>query len=445
MFDNDFLWGSATAAYQIEGAWNKDGKGESIWDRFAHTSPRMKETGDVACDHYNRLEEDVKLMKEMGLKSYRFSFAWTRIFPKGTGEVNSDGLNFYKKLIELLENAEIVPFATLYHWDLPQSLQDNGGWMEKSTIEAFKDYAKYMFNEFPTIKHWITFNEPFVISVLGHGTGTIAPGLSDIKVAYQVSHHLNLAHALAIKEYRKGNFVGKIGAAISLVTCYPESNKPQTIQAAKMIDIGKNRWYLDPMLKGKYPEGGLDMMNNILGAPIVSESELKLMSENLPDFVGVNLYTRFLIKDGTDPMTFKPDNLSAKEVEDSDNHTSMGWEIYPDALEDMLLILKNEYDNPDIYITENGASFAEPRESCYIEDDNRIDFLNQYIKAMKNAIDKGVNVKGYFVWTLMDNLEWAEGTVPRFGLIHVDFDSLKRTPKKSYYHYKRIIENNDLL
>ncbi len=445
MFSKDFVWGAATAAYQIEGAWDQDGKGESIWDRFSHTSPRMQNTGDVACDHYNRLEEDVTLMKNLGLKSYRFSFSWTRIFPNGIGEPNQKGIDFYKKLVRLLEEANIMPFATLYHWDLPQALQDTGGWREKCTVEAFKEYAKFMFNEFPSINHWITFNEPFVVSVLGHGTGTIAPGITDLKLAYQVSHHLNLAHAHAIKEYRKSGLNGKIGAAISLVTCYPESDNPKTIEASQMIDIGKNRWYLDPMLKGKYPDGALKMMQQMLGAPDVTEDELKFMEDNLPDFVGVNLYTRFLIKDGTDPMTFKPDNLSAREIESNENYTNMGWEIYPDALKDMLLILRNEYGNPEIYITENGASFKEPNEATYIEDDNRIEFLNKYINAVKEAISEGVNVKGYFVWTLMDNLEWAEGFSQRFGLIHIDFNTLKRTPKKSYYSYKRIIENNGII
>ncbi len=404
-----FLWGAATASYQIEGAWNEDGKGESIWDRFSHTPGRVHngDTGDVACDHYHRWREDIALMKELGLGAYRFSLSWPRILPQGTGQVNARGLDFYSRLVDGLLEADIKPFVTLYHWDLPQALEEEGGWQNPSMSDWLTEYALLVAEHLgDRVGHFMVLNEPWVFTWLGYHEGVHAPGKTGLFVP--VSHQVNLAHARALNAL-KGQYPNlEVGSAFSFAPSYPHSQQDE--EAAARQHAFNNDWFLRPLLRGAYPEGLWEMPEPV-AAPL--------------DFIGVNLYFRQIVQD--DPSD---DFLGVKLVEGPGWKTDIGWEVWPEALSRMLTWLSEEYRLP-LYVTENGCALDEPT-----ADQRRIEYLDGHIREALKARDAGADLRGYFCWSLLDNFEWAWGYRQRFGLVHVDYESLQRTVKASgrWYH-----------
>jgi beta-glucosidase len=440
-FPKDFIWGAATAAYQIEGAVKEDDRGESIWDRFSHTPGKIKngETGDIACDHYHRFKADVALMKKMGLKGYRFSIAWPRIFPTGKGQPNQKGIDFYKALLDELLSQEIDPLVTLYHWDLPQALQDQGGWDNRQTADYFSDYAAYVFDALgDRVKKWLTLNEPSIVSLNGNAIGEHAPGFTDYALAIRVSHHLNLAHAKAIKIYRQSGQKGEIGATLNLTTVYPASDTPEDKAAAWRVDGHNNRWYLDPVLKGAYPQDMLKLYSEKLNAPIIRSGDLELLASAKIDYLGVNYYSRKLVKNSLDNSFLNHLELRP----DGSSYTSMDWEIYPQGLYDLLIQLDRDYHHPRIFITENGAAFNDQLQNNRVDDIDRINYTKAHFTAAYQAIQSGVALEGYYVWSLLDNFEWAHGFSKRFGLIFIDYLTQERIWKESAYWYKDVIKNN---
>ncbi|WP_070000626.1 GH1 family beta-glucosidase [Cellulosilyticum sp. I15G10I2] len=444
-FPKTFIWGTATAAYQIEGSAFEEGKGPSIWDTFSHIPGKIDsgDHGDVGCDHYHRFKEDLKIMKTIGIKSYRFSIAWARVLPQGKGDINQKGVDFYNRLIDgLIENG-IEPIITLYHWDLPQALQDAyGGWANLQVVDDFVEYASLMFKLFgDRVKKWITHNEPWVVAYAGHYVGRHAPGKKDIRTAIQVTHHLILSHAKTVEAYRHMGQDGQIGITLNLYPIKAASCSQEDQQAALFVDGYHNRWFLDPVLKGEYPKDIWDYFKETFGAPIVSDEDLEILSKNRCDFLGVNYYFRKIIKQGggKDPLNFI-------EVKPSDSeYTAMNWEIYAEGLYDLLLDLSKNYDYPLIYITENGAAFQDVlSEELSVNDSYRIKFLKEHFKEAYKAIQQGVRLEAYYVWSLMDNFEWAFGYGKRFGLIYIDYDSKDRIWKDSAYWYQKVIETNSI-
>jgi beta-glucosidase len=425
IFPENFIWGAATAAYQIEGAVKEDGRGESIWDHFSHTPGRTHngETGDIACDHYHRYLKDVLLMKEMGLKGYRFSIAWPRILPEGKGKVNSKGMDFYRSLLdELLQNG-IDPLVTLYHWDLPQTLQDKGGWDNRDTVSYYADYAACVFEALGAlVQKWITFNEPSVVVLNGHAIAEHAPGFTDYPLAIRVSHHLNLAHAKAIQVYRQMNQQGSIGTTLNLTSVYPASDSAVDQTAARIVDGHFNRWYLDPVFKGVYPQDMLQLYIGKLHAPVIKPGDMELLANTKIDFLGVNYYSRMLVKESAQDSLLGYETI--KPVGSA--YTEMGWEIYPQGLYDLLIRLDRDYGHPRIYITENGAAFKDELVGGQVADQERLEYLKQHFSAEYQAIQHGVKLEGYYVWSLMDNFEWAHGFSKRFGLLYTNYKTQER-------------------
>jgi beta-glucosidase len=435
-FPRDFTWGVATSAYQIEGAWNEDGKGESIWDRFSHTPGKVMngDTGDTACDHYHRYAEDVALMKKLGVKAYRFSVSWPRVLPKGKGAVNNAGLDFYKRLVNKLLQAEIEPWICLHHWDLPQAIQNEGGWTNPDSIQYYADYAELLAHELgDNIKRWIIFNEPRCIAWLGYLTGIHAPGRKDVQLAVKVSHHLMLAQGKTIQTLRDSDRSFHVGTVVDLNAVHPISDSQKDREAAHKHDQFWNRWFVDPLFKGGYPP----LAEEIGLKP--TEDDMNLIKQPV-DFLGVNYYTRTIISyDNSVPLT------RAKGVQKKTPATEMGWEIYPNGMYEVLMRFRTEYGNPLLYVTENGVAFEDNvTGNGEVQDDDRIAYLRDHMTSAYQALREGVNLKGYFIWTLMDNFEWAEGYSKYFGLVHTDRQSLKRTPKKSFHWYKNVIADNGI-
>jgi len=419
-FPENFIWGVATASYQIEGAVNEDGRGESIWDRFSATPGKVLngDTGQVACDHYHRYREDVQLMKELGLNGYRFSIAWPRILPSGRGEVNPASLDFYERLVDELLAAKIEPFITLYHWDLPQALQDEvGGWGSRETAYAFAHYADVVSRRLgDRVKHWITLNEPEVAAFAGNEIGRMAPGLQDPRVAWQVSHHLLLGHGLAVPILRTNSPGAHVGITLNLSPVYAATSSAEDQMAAQLVDGKSNRWFLDPVFKGSYPSDILTLLGDM--APKTEAGDAGIIAAPL-DFLGVNNYFRVLIRQGPGGI---PNGIERVRPEGAE-FTEMGWEVYPQGLYDLLLRLHNEYTiragasqgvsthaPTSLYITENGAAFLDTvSEDGHVHDPRRVNYLHQYLLQARAAIGEGVPLAGYFVWSLMDNFEWAFG------------------------------------
>jgi beta-glucosidase len=431
-FPRDFIWGASTASYQIEGAATEDGKGVSIWDTFTHTLGKVVhgDTGDVACNHYHLYKRDIALMKELGLGAYRFSTAWPRFFPNGKGKPNAKGLDFYNRLVDELLERNLQPWLCFYHWDLPQALQDKGGWANRDTAHYFVDYASYVAEKLgDRVKHFVMLNEPNVAAIVGHLLGFHAPGLTDLNTYAAATHHLNLATGLGLAQLRSSNTSWQLGTVINLQPVHPQTDKDADIEARMMLDALWNRSTLEPLVKGSYPELMMGMLEDIVQAGDLGKIQQPL------DFLGLNLYTRFIVKG--DPkslvgMTMCPPPKDA-------DLTDMGWEIYPQALYDQLLELKNDYGNPKVYITENGAAMKDEVTAKGINDQHRISYLEKHLQAVAQARHDGANVQGYFVWSLLDNFEWAEGYAKRFGIVHVDYPTQKRTPKASYYWYQKAI------
>ena len=448
-FPKDFLWGTATASYQIEGAWNESGKGESIWDRFAHTPGNVKngDTGDIACDHYHRWLEDVELMKSLNLQAYRFSISWPRILPNGRGQINQAGLDFYSRLVDGLLAAGITPFITLYHWDLPQVLQDEGGWPARTTAEAFVEYTDVVSRNLgDRVQHWITHNEPWVAAFVGYQVGRHAPGLKDWTAAIRASHHLLLSHGWAVPVIRRNSLDAEVGITLNLSPTESADSSVGSYQAARYFDGYLNRWFLDPLHGRHYPA---DMVASYTelgylpdGLDFVQLGDLEAIITRT-DFLGVNYYTRTVV--GEVPDTVDPlRTLRGGPVEAE--RTDFGWEVCPDGLYNILNRLHFDYQPPKLYITENGASYGVgPDENGRVKDERRVSFLERHFSAAHRAVEHGVPLAGYFVWSFLDNFEWAEGYSQRFGLVWVDYDTQQRIPKDSARWYKNVIAENGLL
>lgn len=438
-FPKDFIWGAATAAYQIEGAAREGGRGESIWDRFSHTPGKthLGATGDLACDHYHLYKKDIALMKELGLNGYRFSISWPRIFPDGKGQANPEGIAFYQSLVDELLKKDIQPLVTLYHWDLPQALQERGGWDNRQTADYFGDYAAYVFAALgDRVKQWITFNEPSVAIINGHAQGDHAPGLCDYPLAIRASHVMNLAHAKAIQVYRQQNQTGKIGTTLNLNTFYPASSRPEDQGATRIAEGLFNRWYLDPVLKAAYPEDMLKVYQEKLNAPQIQPEDLELLARYPLDFLGINYYFRQLIRKSGDQL------LGFEVLPPSGDLTAMGWEIYPQGLYDILVYVDQNYHHPEIYVTENGVAFNDLLENGRVMDQARINYLQDHFAAAHRAIADGVHLKGYYVWSLLDNFEWAHGFSKRFGMFYTDYATQQRYWKDSARWYQKVIKDN---
>lgn len=443
-FPLDFIWGTATSSYQIEGAWNEDGKGESIWDRFTHTPGKINDnsTGDIACDHYHRWPADIALMKEMGLKAYRFSIAWPRILPEGRGRVNEAGVDFYSRLVDALLAAGITPFITLYHWDLPQTLQERGGWPERATAEAFVEYADVVSNRLgDRVKHWITHNEPWCISILSHQIGEHAPGGQDTAAAIRVAHHVLLSHGWAVPVIRGNSSGGEVGITLNFEVNEPASWSAADTRLAIDADGRFNRWFLDPLFGRHYPADIVTAYEPYFpyGLDFIQPGDFGHIAAPL-DFLGVNYYTRRVRRDNdaedNEPQIIFPD-LPRTEMED--------WEVYPEGLYKLLNRLHFEYGPRKIYVTENGCSYSDgPDAAGRIADDRRQSYLRDHFAAAHRAMQNGVPLAGYFVWSLMDNFEWAKGYVQRFGLVWVDYETQQRLPKESARWYSRVIAANGL-
>jgi beta-glucosidase len=446
-FPKNFIWGAAAASYQIEGAASEEGRGPSVWDTFSHTEGKIKngDTGDIACDHYHRFREDIALMKEMGLKAYRFSISWSRILPEGTGKINEAGLKFYSDLVDELLKAEIEPFITLFHWDLPQALYDRGGWNNRDIADWFSEYTRIVVEALSDrVSYWMTLNEPLCHILLGHHTGVHAPGdmLSGSEII-RLMHHMNLAHGKAVKTirtYAKKQSI--IGYVPNPNTGIPATDKQEDIDAARAFtlsgssrDLYSNGWWLDPILLGKYPEDGIESMGQDFPEDNIKEGDMALISQKL-DFLGLNLYTGTIVKHDDEHgfIVCPPKN--------GYDQNALKWHVLPQTLYYSPKFLYEKYKLP-IIIAENGLTLSDwVSLDGKVHDPNRIDYMHRYLKELKRASEEGIDIKGYFTWSIFDNFEWSEGYNERFGLIHVDFHTLKRTPKDSYYWYGKLMSNN---
>jgi beta-glucosidase len=432
----DFVWGVATSAYQIEGAFDVDGRKPSIWDTFCRQPGAIDnaDNGDVACDHYHRWRDDVALIKQLGADAYRFSIAWPRILPDGVGDVNQKGIDFYDALVdELLENG-ITPFATLYHWDLPQALQDKGGWPSRDTAYAFAEYASVVVSALgDRVSNWTTLNEPLCSAWLGHLEGVMAPGVKDVEAAVRASFHLHLAHGLGVQAIKAA---AKLTPTLSIVNnlspSVPATDRPEDVAAARRADGHTNRWWLDPIFGRGYPD---DMIQVYGVEPPVRGDDLELISAPL-DWVGVNYYFREIVEDNPDGHGAKTRALRVPGARE----TAMGWEVYPQGLEDILVRVAADYQPKRIYVTENGSAWIDTiAADGSIDDTGRIDYLRTHLEACAGAIRRGAPVAGYFAWSLLDNFEWAYGYDKRFGLVHVDYPTQERTVKASGRYFAETV------
>ncbi|HTK31322.1 MAG TPA: GH1 family beta-glucosidase [Candidatus Saccharimonadaceae bacterium] len=445
-FPEGFLWGAATSAYQIEGSPLADGAGPSIWHRFSHTPGRTRAgaSADVACDHYRRWSEDVDLMRELGLQSYRFSLSWSRILPEGKGRVNPRGIDFYSRLVDKLLDAGIAPMATLYHWDLPAALDDLGGWLNPDVRHWFAEYADVVFRALADrVPMFATINEPWVVAHDGYWTGVNAPGHRNAFELPIVAHHTLCAHGAAVQAYRacgSGSAAkGTIGLVVNLEPKYPASVMPIDDQAVTRADAYFNRQYLDPVLLGRYPEDLIALYGEAWPNP--DPADLELIHQPI-DFVGVNYYTRKVVRhdDGVWPDRAHPVDVPGATY--SETH----WEFFPAGLTRTLCGIRERYGDVPLYVTENGVAIADPPPATdgVIVDALRVRYLRDHLNAVRAAMQQGVDVRGYYVWSLFDNLEWSAGYSKRFGIVHVDFDSLKRTPKASARVYSEWIAAHGL-
>ncbi len=435
-FPADFIWGSATSAYQIEGSPLADGAGASIWQRFTRTKGMVSngDTGDIACDHYNRFASDIELMKQMGMQGYRFSINWGRIMPTGRGPVNQKGIAFYDKLVDTLLEHGILPNATLFHWDLPAALDDQGGWLNRDIADWFADYATVMFNCLDDrVKLWATLNEPWVVTDGGYLHGALAPGHRNLFEAPIASHNLLRAHGKAVQAYRA---VGQheIGIVVNLEPKYAASQRPEDLAAVVRADAYFNRQYLDPVFLGKYP----DELVGIFGEawPNWPEEDMALIAQPI-DFVGINYYTRGVFEHCEAAWPVK----AAYVKQAGATYSETGWEVFPQGLTEILVWVKQRYGDIPQYVTENGAAFYDPPQAHNgkVVDPLRVSYLYQHLRALHGALEQGVNLRGYFAWSFMDNLEWSLGFSKRFGLVHIDYQTQQRTPKESAKYYSMVI------
>ncbi|GAC1399687.1 MAG: GH1 family beta-glucosidase [Ktedonobacteraceae bacterium] len=437
----NFYWGVATASYQIEGATREGGRGESIWDRFSSIPGNVlnNETGQIADDHYHRWREDVQVMRELGVNAYRFSIAWPRILPQGKGNENAAGLDFYEQLVDELLIANITPFVTLYHWDLPQTLQESvGGWGSRETSYAFAEYADVVSRRLgDRVKHWITLNEPWVVAFMGNEEGRMAPGLKDSRLAYQVAHNLLLGHGLALPVLRaNGDSRTEVGITLNMSPTYPATDAVEDEEVARLVDAKQNRWFIEPIIRGSYPQDLLHVLGKL--APNVESGDMEVIRKPI-DFLGLNYYYRTLAHHtpGGGPLDFEQIKPRGRE------YTEMGWEVYPAGLRELLTRLQNDYHIPKFHITENGAAFPDViGPDNLVHDARRIEYLHEHFHEAFAALGNGVPLAGYFVWSLMDNFEWAQGYSKRFGIVYVDYPTQRRIIKDSGYWYRDVIASH---
>jgi beta-glucosidase len=427
-FPGNFVWGVATSAYQVEGAAHEDGRGDSIWDEFCRRPGAIRDgsSGERACDHYRRVDEDIGLIASLGVNAYRFSLAWPRVQPLGAGAWNEQGFAFYDRLIDGLLERGIAPYLTLYHWDLPQALQGGGGWVNRDTVGRFADYAAEVARRFgDRAGSIVTHNEPWVVAILGHQTGTFAPGLRSQKSALQVAHHLLLSHGIALQALRAQHCTAPLGIVLNQAPIHAATDSPQDLARARLDDGLTIRWYMDALLRGCYPEDVLAFLGE--DAPRIAPGDMDAIRQPL-DFLGINYYTRNLSGTGA-PLG---------PIESGKKITDMGWEVYPAGLTELLLRLQADYRLPPLYVTENGAAYRDRVVGGRVADPDRIRYLHAHIAAMAEALESGVDVRGYFVWSLLDNFEWADGYTKRFGLVYVDYATQRRTPKDSALWYREL-------
>jgi beta-glucosidase len=466
-FPPGFLWGAATAAYQIEGAWNEDGKAESVWDRFVRQPGKIErgETGDMACDHYHRMPADVALMKELGLNAYRFSISWSRVIPEGQGKVNERGLDFYDRLVDELGRAGIAANVTLHHWDLPQALQDRGGWPVRECADWFAEYARVVFDRLgDRVAMWATHNEPIVPSILGWGAGFVPPGMKDDKASYQAAHTLNLAHGKAVQVFRQGSYPGKIGIVLDLHGMVPATSSEADVLACQRTRENAQGIFFDPIFLGRYPDYLMEWLGPL--RPQIAEGDLAQINQPL-DFLGLNYY----FTQEVSHLEQGPRRLNAglgvntgltEEVSHSEDggllkssmkmrtlpalgHTSLDWGIYPQGLGEVLRRVAEATGNLPVYITENGCAMAdEPDADGFVEDRDRIHYLRRHLIELHRSIRSGIDVRGYFIWSLFDNFEWGAGYRPRFGIVRVDYQTQRRIPKLSAFWYREVIARNSV-
>ncbi|GHJ55754.1 beta-glucosidase [Nonomuraea sp. TT08I-71] len=454
-FPPGFLWGAATAAYQIEGAATEGGRTPSIWDTFSHTEGRTVagHTGDVACDHYHRMPDDVRLMADLGLKSYRFSVSWPRVQPGGAGAVNSEGMDFYRRLVDELLGHGIEPWLTLYHWDLPQPLEDAGGWPARDTAGRFADYAQLVADALgDRVKYFTTFNEPWCSAFLGYGSGVHAPGRSDGADAVRAGHHLMLGHGLAVQALRAARPEAQLGITVNLYPVTPATDSPEDADAARRIDGLANRFFLDPVLRGAYPADLTADLRKVTDFGHVRDGDLAVISTPL-DMVGVNYYSRHVVAapvEGVEREAYWrspscwPGSEDVRFVTRGVPVTDMDWEIDAPGLVETLERVHRDYTDLPLYVTENGSAFVDAVVDGRVDDPDRLAYFDAHLRAAHAAISAGVPLKGYFAWSLMDNFEWAWGYTKRFGMVYVDYDSQVRIPKSSARWYADVIRRNGL-
>ena len=446
-FPEDFIWGSATSSYQIEGAPTAGDKGPSVWDIFSHIPGKIinNDNGDIACDHYHQWPQDIILMQELGINAYRFSISWPRIFPTGSeSKPNQSGLDFYSKLVDVLLENHIIPFITLNHWDIPQGLEDAGGWPKRKMVDEFVKYSYHTSKHLgDRVENWITHNEPWCVSYLGYIEGRKPPGIiNNWPKNLSTAHHLLLSHGMAIPEIKNNSKHSEVGITLNLNTAVPASGSTYDEDACRFYDGQFNRLFLDPIYNNEYPD---DVFEHLITKDLISESDLNFIKQDdlniistKMDFLGVNYYSRAVIRnEEIDEKNNLPRNV------DMGPETDFGWEIYPPGIYDLLMRLKNEYKVQNIYITENGCSYGDgPNSESKIKDIRRIEYYRSHLTELKRAIEDGAPCNGYFAWSLMDNFEWGQGFSQRFGLVWVDFETLERIPKDSYYWYKEFISTN---
>jgi len=445
-FPKNFFWGAATAAYQIEGAWKDGGKGESIWDRFSHTPGRIKngDNGDIACDSYHRWREDIALLRAMNLNSYRFSISWPRIQPAGSGPANPKGVDYYSRLVDALLEARIRPFVTLYHWDLPQVLEDAGGWPNRDTSSRFADYVEVVARVLgDRVSDWMLFNEPSAFTDLGYLEGTHAPGRKSLFDFLRASHTVNLAQGAAFRALKATRPSARVGTAFNMSACEPATGSEEDKLAAERAHAITNLWFLEPALNGRYPEALAFLPETVMG---IKSGDLDKMRAPL-DFIGINLYYRTIASapaamerlSHAQQWLFPVKMASSQQGPKTDN----GWEVWPQAIYDMVMRISRDFNRPQIEITESGCAFNDgPNTSGVIHDTRRIAYYRRYLQAVARAIADGADVRGYHAWTLLDNFEWAEGFSQRFGLAYVDFKTQQRTIKESGRWYAKVAAEN---
>jgi beta-glucosidase len=441
-FPDGFDWGVATASYQIEGAWNADGKGENIWDRFSHTPGHIRDhsTGDAACDFYHHYEEDIRIARELGIKVYRFSISWARIIPEGTGMVNEKGIDFYRKVLNCLHGNGIKAAVTMYHWDLPQKLQDRGGWANREIVDWFEAYAKVLYERLgDLVDIWITLNEPICTSMAGYWSGEHAPGYHDYSLALLASHHLLLAHGTAVNAYRRTGLKAEIGITLNMNISHPfNPQSADDAEAAKLHQLHSNCLFGDPVFLGKYPDELISHLKK-KGAvlPEIRSGDLELIAQKL-DFFGLNTYFTEYIR--ADKNAWPLDGAALKTGKPK---TDADWEVVPEGMYELLKWIQSRYKPEKIIITENGAASNDwVNIEGKVSDPNRIDYITRYLIQVHKAIGEGVPVHGYYVWCFCDNFEWAWGLSRRFGVVYVDYQTQKRIPKESAYWYAELIKNN---